>query len=248
MSRKVEQSPQHVGERTRSERCQHGGEDRMTIQPRAPLFLMPRRRSCSKRATRLSVLDGSPASGASQCHPLLLRDDGRLVHRVVPARSHSELGPTRGSACFASAALGLLGPLVGSLERGPQHGVHRAGQSPQGNPIRDRRVVSPVPAWATGALAERDRDIQSSYMLPSLRKAIVLLLSAVSRFLTTENAFDLDIGHTEVIEFVEHCIREIEGERLECRRDLTRSLPVHRQSPWHRSGWSRRPMRLYFVT
>jgi AcrR family transcriptional regulator len=44
-------------------------------------------------------------------------------------------------------------------------------------------------------------------------EAIVLLLSAVSRFLTTEDAFDLDIGHSAVIEFVEHCIREIEGER-----------------------------------
>jgi AcrR family transcriptional regulator len=43
--------------------------------------------------------------------------------------------------------------------------------------------------------------------------AVVLLLSAVSRFLITENAFDLDIGHTEVIELVEGCIREIEGER-----------------------------------
>jgi hypothetical protein len=31
--------------------------------------------------------------------------------------------------------------------------------------------------------------------------------------LTTENAFDLDIGHAEVIEFVEHFIREVEGER-----------------------------------
>jgi AcrR family transcriptional regulator len=44
-------------------------------------------------------------------------------------------------------------------------------------------------------------------------EAVVLLLSAVSRFLTTENAFDLDIGHAAVVEFVEHCIREIEGER-----------------------------------
>jgi AcrR family transcriptional regulator len=44
-------------------------------------------------------------------------------------------------------------------------------------------------------------------------EAIVLLLSAVSRYLTTENAFDLDIGHAEVIEFVEHFIREVEGER-----------------------------------
>jgi AcrR family transcriptional regulator len=45
-------------------------------------------------------------------------------------------------------------------------------------------------------------------------QAIVLLLSAVSRFLITENAFDLDIGHAEVIELVELCIREIEGEQL----------------------------------
>jgi AcrR family transcriptional regulator len=45
-------------------------------------------------------------------------------------------------------------------------------------------------------------------------EAVVLLLSAVSRFLTTENAFDLDIGHIEVTEFIERCIRQIEGERL----------------------------------
>ncbi len=45
-------------------------------------------------------------------------------------------------------------------------------------------------------------------------KAIVLLLSAVSRFLITENAFDLGIGHIEVVEFVERCIRDIEGDRF----------------------------------
>jgi AcrR family transcriptional regulator len=45
-------------------------------------------------------------------------------------------------------------------------------------------------------------------------EAVVLLLSAVSRFLTTENAFDLDFGHAEVTAFVEHCIRQIEGDRL----------------------------------
>jgi AcrR family transcriptional regulator len=45
-------------------------------------------------------------------------------------------------------------------------------------------------------------------------EAVVLLLSAVSRFLITENAFDLDTGHAEVIAFVEHSIQEIEGERL----------------------------------
>jgi AcrR family transcriptional regulator len=44
-------------------------------------------------------------------------------------------------------------------------------------------------------------------------EAVVLLLSAVSRFLITENAFDLDLGHNEVIEFVDQCITEIEGER-----------------------------------
>jgi hypothetical protein len=51
---------------------------------------------------------------------------------------------------------------------------------------------------------------------PALRtpEAVVLLLSAVSRFLITENAFDLETGHAEVIEFVEGCIRDIEGERL----------------------------------
>jgi AcrR family transcriptional regulator len=44
-------------------------------------------------------------------------------------------------------------------------------------------------------------------------EATVLLLSAVSRFLITENAFDLDIGHADVVEFVEDCIRQIEGDR-----------------------------------
>ena len=59
--------------------------------------------------------------------------------------------------------------------------------------------------------------IEPSNSAPGSRspEAIVLLLSAVSRFLTTENAFDLDIGHAEVIEFVERCIGEIEGERLD---------------------------------
>ena len=44
-------------------------------------------------------------------------------------------------------------------------------------------------------------------------EATILLLSVVSRFLITENAFDLDIGHAQVVEFVEGCIRQIEGER-----------------------------------
>jgi AcrR family transcriptional regulator len=50
-------------------------------------------------------------------------------------------------------------------------------------------------------------------LAPTSPKATILLLSAVSRFLITENAFDLDIGHVEVVEFVEGCIRQIEGER-----------------------------------
>jgi AcrR family transcriptional regulator len=66
-----------------------------------------------------------------------------------------------------------------------------------------------------GQLAALASVIESSTSSNASRspEAIVLLLSAVSRYLTTENAFDLDIGHAEVVEFVEHCIREIEGER-----------------------------------
>lgn len=44
-------------------------------------------------------------------------------------------------------------------------------------------------------------------------EAVVLLLSAVSRFLISEDAFDLDAGHKEVVEFVDQCITAIEGER-----------------------------------
>jgi AcrR family transcriptional regulator len=67
-----------------------------------------------------------------------------------------------------------------------------------------------------GQLAVLARVIESSKSSGDSRspEAVVLLLSAVSRFLTTENAFDLDIGHAEVIDFVESCIRDIEGERL----------------------------------
>lgn len=64
-------------------------------------------------------------------------------------------------------------------------------------------------------LAALARVIETSKSATPLRspEAVVLLLSAVSRFLITENAFDLDIGHVAVVEFVEHCIREIEGDR-----------------------------------
>jgi hypothetical protein len=61
-------------------------------------------------------------------------------------------------------------------------------------------------------------------------EAIVLLLSAVSRFLITENAFDLDLGHAEVIEFVEQCIREIEGARLSAASSGPAPTPRHRGS------------------
>jgi AcrR family transcriptional regulator len=66
-----------------------------------------------------------------------------------------------------------------------------------------------------GQLAALAGVIESSRSSDAARspEAVVLLLSAVSRYLTTENAFDLDIGHAEVVEFVEHCIRAIEGER-----------------------------------
>jgi AcrR family transcriptional regulator len=67
-----------------------------------------------------------------------------------------------------------------------------------------------------GQLAALAGVVESSKSSSASRspEAVVLLLSAVSRFLITENAFDLDIGHAEVVEFVEGCIQEIEGERL----------------------------------
>ena len=66
-----------------------------------------------------------------------------------------------------------------------------------------------------GQLLALSRVIETAESATAFRspEALVLLLSAVSRFLTTENAFDLDVGHAAVIEFVEHCIWEIEGER-----------------------------------
>jgi AcrR family transcriptional regulator len=69
--------------------------------------------------------------------------------------------------------------------------------------------------FRSGQLTALAGVIESSTSSTASRspEAIVLLLSAVSRYLTTENAFDLDIGHAEVVEFVEHFIREIEGDR-----------------------------------
>lgn len=44
-------------------------------------------------------------------------------------------------------------------------------------------------------------------------EALVLLLSAAARFLSTEEAFGLDTGHTAAVEFVERSIQDIEGPR-----------------------------------
>ena len=63
-----------------------------------------------------------------------------------------------------------------------------------------------------GALANVIETSKSATAFES-PEAIVLLLSAVSRFLTTENDFELSLGHAEVIDFIEQRIREIEGPR-----------------------------------
>jgi AcrR family transcriptional regulator len=70
-------------------------------------------------------------------------------------------------------------------------------------------------AFRRGQLAALANVIETSESSSAFRspEAVVLLLSSVSRFLITENAFDLDLGHTEVIDLVEQCIRDIEGER-----------------------------------
>jgi AcrR family transcriptional regulator len=41
----------------------------------------------------------------------------------------------------------------------------------------------------------------------------VLLMSSVSRFLLMEEAFDVTTGHDEMVEMIEKCIRDIEGQR-----------------------------------
>lgn len=43
--------------------------------------------------------------------------------------------------------------------------------------------------------------------------SIILLLSGIARYLITEEAFDVDIGHADTVELVERHIRAIEGER-----------------------------------
>jgi AcrR family transcriptional regulator len=42
---------------------------------------------------------------------------------------------------------------------------------------------------------------------------IILLMAGMSRFLLTEEAFDVHIGHAEMIALIERHIRELEGER-----------------------------------
>jgi AcrR family transcriptional regulator len=71
-----------------------------------------------------------------------------------------------------------------------------------------------------GQLAALARVLEAPRSSTAFRtpEAVVLLLSAVSRFLIMENAFDLDTGHEEVVEFVDQCITEIEGERAGTRR------------------------------
>ncbi|MGZ4692222.1 MAG: TetR/AcrR family transcriptional regulator [Acidimicrobiales bacterium] len=43
--------------------------------------------------------------------------------------------------------------------------------------------------------------------------SVILLLSAVSRFLLMEDAYGLDMGHAETIAIIEHHLRLLEGER-----------------------------------
>ena len=71
-----------------------------------------------------------------------------------------------------------------------------------------------------GQLAALARVLEAPRSSTAFRtpEAVVLLLSAVSRFLIMENAFDLDTGHEEVVEFVDQCITEIEGERAGTRQ------------------------------
>ena len=44
-------------------------------------------------------------------------------------------------------------------------------------------------------------------------EAVILLLSSVSRFILTEEAFDIETGHHEIVALVESLIGQIEGDR-----------------------------------
>ena len=43
--------------------------------------------------------------------------------------------------------------------------------------------------------------------------SIILLMTGISRFMMIEEAFEIDIGHSETVALVERLIRELEGER-----------------------------------
>ena len=148
-------TPENAGQPAWRERCQHVDEDHKTILRRERRFSMRPRRSCSRRATRQSVLGRSPAGRGYPMPSTTTSRHGRFIRRAVPARCRSEPCATGGSACFATAALGILGSLDGPLERGSHDRVHRVGQSPQGHPVRDRRVVPHLPACATGCAGRR---------------------------------------------------------------------------------------------
>lgn len=48
--------------------------------------------------------------------------------------------------------------------------------------------------------------------------SVILFMAGISRFLLTEDAYDLDIRHAETIAVVERYLRQFEGERLEAER------------------------------
>ena len=52
--------------------------------------------------------------------------------------------------------------------------------------------------------------------------SVILLLSGISRFLLIEKAFDVDIGHAEMVALVERHIRALEGERPRTRSSKKR--------------------------
>ena len=53
--------------------------------------------------------------------------------------------------------------------------------------------------------------------------AIIVLMSGISRYLRTDEAFGVDIGHDETIALVERHIQALEGPRARASRNLGRS-------------------------
>jgi len=64
--------------------------------------------------------------------------------------------------------------------------------------------------------------------------SVIVILSAISRFLLIEEAFDVDIGHAETEALVENQIRALEGDRR-------RPTPNGSPEPPHRPPARRRP-------